>query len=281
MRSTTKIFILTLSMAVGSCSKTDPKPTPTPTSTTTSSTSSNASSGGNSTPTAPTVTAPDTYFLSNACGSLGSLGSWWAQDFTLSGSTSLVLRFSSRYKADAAILASGQVSNFKNNLGFTGYGVFDDLMGYKFLTLPAGSYTLAVRNQVSSANTYTIELDYYLSFPLTDKLSFYDTYVETVQVLNPGAYFYQGFSIQAGFRYFVDGNNTGVSTYLMPDSEISKFKAGTTFTFYTDYSSSTGECGYPGLYEIKLPVGNYYLAFRNEQTIVNTVNYEMERWKVN
>ncbi len=154
-----------------------------------------------------TTTAPNTFFLSNECYTVNNLGDWWAQSFTITATTNFVLRFASQYKADAAIVDESQINNFKNNQPFTGYAGFDDQFGYKYVTLNAGTYYLAIRNQISSANILAVELDYYIILPSTDQVTYNDDYVSGGQSLNSGAKLWQPFTIQNGFRYFIDGNN--------------------------------------------------------------------------
>lgn len=264
------VHIIILILLATSCKKDDPAPSNT-------SSTTNSTNGGTTT-TAATVTAPNTYFLSNGCYSMNKLGDWWVNGFTLNATTNLVLRFSSRYAADAAIVTDAQLDNFKNNKTFTGYAVFDDKFGYTTVTLPAGNYTLGVRNQISGANTMTIELDYAITLPSTDRATFNDYYINGVQTLNAGAKLWHPFTIEKGVRYFIDGNNTGLDCYVIPASELDNFKNNLSFKYYTDYSGT--DCANPGLIEYKLPLGDYVLAFRNSQSIPNTVEYLMERWVV-
>lgn len=207
----------------------------------------------------------------------------FTQGFTLGRNTTLVMRFASDYKADAAILTPDQVGNFKANRPFTGYTVFDDGFGTKSVTLPAGTYYAAARNQVSSANDYRVELD--TSIQLTEDAKgsyfFYDTYINEAEYVAPnGGRLWQPFTIQSGFRYFVDGANTGLKFYLFAASQFTAFRDGGRFNYYTQYSKDFVEPSGPGQFEIELPAGDYYLGFTNPNSINKAVVYTMERWRV-
>lgn len=207
-------------------------------------------------------------------------GAYWYQGFTLSKQQTFVLRMTCDYSADAAVVPEAQLGNFINNRGFTGYGTFDNQYGTKTITLGPGKYYLGVRSQTSSANTYRLELDYDISVPAdaSNTYSFVDNYIQgTNYVAANDGKLWHGFTIQAGFRYFVDGCNTGLSTYVIPASELTAFKAGGTFKYYTAYSGTDNAL--PGLDEISLPPGSYYLAFVNENSIKKPVTYSLERWR--
>ncbi|MBY0436368.1 MAG: hypothetical protein K2U26_19915 [Cyclobacteriaceae bacterium] len=229
--------------------------------------------------TVATVTAPNTFFLANQCLSMSTLGEWWVNGFTINSTSTFIFRFSSRYKADAAIVDNSQIDNFKQNKAFTGYGGFDDKFGYTTITLSAGSYYLAIRNQISTSNVVSVEFDYPITLPSSDRATFLDYYVNGVESLNAGAKLWQGFTIQKGFRYFADGCNTGLETYVIQASELDNFKNNQSFKYLVDYSGNG--CEQPGLDEYKLPEGDYYLVFRNTQSVPNAVNYLLERWRVN
>lgn len=244
-----------------------------------SSTGNNNNPGG--TPaTPPTVTVPNTIFISIECHDFSSLGDWVTQQFTVSSSTTFAFRFSSRYKADAAIILESEYANFTENRAFSGFGGFDDQFGFQTVTVSPGTYYLGVRNQSSAENTISIELDFDITLPASDKVTYFDSPFKGIEKLNAGERVARSFSIQSGYRYFIDGNNTGLDVFIISESNASAFINGQGFTYYSDYSGLEA-CNLPGLSELKLPAGNYYLAFRNNQSAPNNVNYIMEQWKVN
>ena len=65
--------------------------------------------------------------------------------------------------------------------------------------------------------------------------------------------------------------------YIIPAAEVDNFKKGNTFQYYADYHTEGG--GEPGLYEIKLPEGSYYVVGYSSK--VSAVTYNIEKWKVN
>ena len=226
------------------------------------------------------VTTPTTNFI-DFTQTLNNLGSWYMQGFTVSGPTQFVSRFTSQYKADCAIITADQVDNFKNNRSFTGYAIFDDQFGTNYITLNAGSYYYAMRNQITSANVLRAELDLAVSLPASNKTTYYDNYFQHSEIVGKnGGKLWQPFTIQSRFRYFLDGCNSGLKGYIIKASEIDKFKNGQTFSYYTDYSSDQVDNAQPGFNEINLPLGDYFLVFVNPGTVDNTVTYTMDRWAV-
>ena len=221
----------------------------------------------------------DTYFTDKH-GTFSGYGGYWYQQFTLSAKRTFVLRVAADYRADTAIIVPGQLSNFINNQGFSGYSLFDDSFGTKSVTLTAGTYYLAVRNQVSGTNTYRLELDYDIKVPADANYTykFIDNYLQGTRTVGAwGGKLWHGFTVQSGYRYFLDGCNTGLSTYVIPAHQLDAFRNNSTFTYYTSYSGNDN--AYPGLHEIKLPAGSYYLAFTNSNSIGKAVTYTMERWQ--
>ncbi|RYD31183.1 MAG: hypothetical protein EOP85_23025 [Verrucomicrobiaceae bacterium] len=179
-------------------------------------------------------------------------------------------------------MTGAELGNFTGNQSFSGYAIFDNQFGTKTVTLAPGTYYVAIRSQSSATNAYRLELDYDIILPpdATQTYSFVDHYIQgTEHVAANGGRLWHGFTIQSGFRYLVDGCNTGLSTYVIPASELSAFRSGGEFQYYTAYSATDN--AYPGLSEIALPPGSYYLAFLNENGIQKPVTYTMERWKTN
>lgn len=220
-----------------------------------------------------------TYFMDKH-GTFNGQGAYWYQGFTLGAQRTLVFRFVSDYSCDAAIVTPSQLSNFTSNQAFSGYGLFSSQIGTKTVTLPAGQYYLCARSRSQGSNTYRMELDYDIQVPkdANHTYSFVDNYIGESRKVSPnGGYLTHGFTIQAGFRYFLDGCNTGLATYIIPGDQLANFRSDQRFTYYTDYSGTDNAL--PGLSEIKLPPGTYYLAFRNRNSISKPVTYTMERWR--
>lgn len=218
----------------------------------------------------PAARALDTMFLEEGR-SVSGLGASWMQGFTISGTKTFVLRFASTYKADAAIISASQVSNFKNNQGFSGYGLFDDSYGTKTVTLGAGSYYLAMRSQVSGSNYLQIELDYYPEEQGYEASFSGPSGAEKVG--KNGGKLWHGFTWVSGSanKAYVDGVNSGVTYWVIPASDLNAFKNGGSFSYY--YTSSlTNE---PGLTWLNLPTGSYYLAFLNSDSVDQTVTYHL------
>jgi hypothetical protein len=240
-------------------------------------TNDTGSNTGNNNGTAPTITTPDTQFISSEDFLTNNLGDYWDQQFTVNATTTFVFRFASMFQAQAAIITSDQLANFTNNSTFSGVALFDKTIGTKPITLAPGTYYVAIRNETNGMNKWTTELDLSISLPASDECTFYDYYMNNSQAFPGGELLTQAFTIQSGYRYFLDGCNANFSTYIISADQVTNFNNGQSFTYFSDYYSSTG--GGPGLFEITLPPGNYYLAASSSTT--SAITYVMERWKVN
>lgn len=233
-------------------------------------------------PTTPnrTVTNPgeNTLFIASQNKTFSKHGEWTVEGFTISKTTSFVFRFAGQYKAQAAIITEAELNNFKAMNSFRGFSIFDNQYGYASVTLAAGKYYVAVRNTNNGANITSTELDLAYSLPASDRCRFYDKYIDGAKSWNAGGKMWHGFTIQSGFRYFMEGCNTGFETNIIPENQLDNFKNGRTFTVFTDYDKTGG--GAPGFYEVKLPPGTYYFVAHNKTNATQAIVYNMERWQL-
>lgn len=224
--------------------------------------------------------AVDTYFIDRG-GSFNGVGAYWYQGFTVGAKTTFVLRFTSDYAADCAIVEGGQLDNFINNRSFSGYALFDNAFGTKTVTLGPGTYYVGARGQAQVASAYRLELDYDIVLPktATETWTFVDHYIKGNEYVDAnGGRLWHGFTVQSGYRYLIDGCNPGgMGVYIIPAAELAAFKSGGTFRYYTDYSGT--DAALPGLDDLALPPGTYYLAVYNGTGVNRPVTYTMERWK--
>jgi hypothetical protein len=72
-----------------------------------------------------------------------------------------------------------------------------------------------------------------------------------------------------------------VETYVIPASQIDNFKNGTTFLYYTAYSTVAGvaDADQPDDYEIQLPPGDYYLVYFNRAANTKYAVYTRARYQ--
>lgn len=230
-------------------------------------------------PTQTSFTTPDTYFIDRT-GSFSGTGGYWSQGFTLSAPRTLVLRVVSIYAVDAGIFDPSDVNGFINGGSASGYGTFDNQFGTHYVTLPAGQYYVAVRNQSSGSNDYRVELD--LDIDLDPESGHTFAYVDGIsksQNVPANGRLWQSFSIQSGYRYLLDGASRNVETYVISEGELSNFTSGATFKYFTAYGGNDDPAN-PGLWEMRLPPGAYYLVFRNRTANEAPVTYTMERWRI-
>lgn len=242
------------------------------------------SSGGPSTPGSPstpsgqpTVTTPNTQFIASQDYTANGNGTYWTQQFTVNTPTRFVFRFTSQFQAQASIILPDQLSKFQSKQGFSGYASFNNQVGTNFITLNPGIYYVAIRNSSTGTNKWSMELDNAISLPASDKATFVDYYFSGAKSVTAGTRLWQPFTIQQGYRYFLDGCNVNCDVRIIPANQLNAFQAGQTFQYYADYYSANGAA--PGLIEIKLSIGDYYLVSYN--SFSGAITYTMERWKVN
>lgn len=216
----------------------------------------------------------ETFFIARQDASFSQQGDSWAQGFSISGDSAqtLILRFASVYRATAIIIDAADTQTFLDGGSVSYYDGFENNFGTNSLNLGPGEYALAIRNNTDGANNYSVELDCVKTF--ADATRFDSTTVAETVSANGGK-LWQPIEVNSGFRLWIDGANYGLETFLIPEVELENFKSGNTFNYYTDFSS-TSSGGFPGGYEIELPDGNYYLAFRNPQDADMPVTYTWE-----
>ena len=278
---TVSISLSSLMFVAGWCT---PDPTPAPkTPTTTAPTTTTPTTPTSSTPTTTQRTTTkwtgsDTHFLASQLHRLSKQGDVYLEEFSLSKTTSLVFNVATQYKSQVAIIRPDQLDNFKNNRAFSGPAVFDEKMGIQPITLAAGTYYVGMRNTTNGSNIVSYELDYTISLPASDRCRYNDTYISNYQFYAAGTKMWHPFTIQTGFRYFIDGCNTGMNVFFIAANQFDKFKNGQSFTHYADFKQGDNNGGDPGGVEITLPPGDYYLVARNESKESQAIVYAMQRW---
>jgi hypothetical protein len=202
---------------------------------------------------------------------------WWYQQFTISGTIGFVIRFSSRYAADAIIFSPSYINNFINmgSVPYT-YG-FNNQFGYQYFSLNPGTYVIGCRNQISGANYLSLELDLQITLP-SNEATFTTFGISGTPILNNNSYYWHQINIQNGYRYFFDGCNSTLDCFIIPYNQLNNFNTGNAFQYYSTYSGFN-EPSLPGHYEINLPAGSYYFAVRNFTGNPQTLNYIMEIWQ--
>ncbi|MFT3700127.1 MAG: hypothetical protein QM831_43680 [Kofleriaceae bacterium] len=207
-------------------------------------------------------------------------GGYVTQQFTITTPTAFVFNYVADYTSQAAIFPPDQLTKFQTNKAFTGNDVFDNIFGAHYFTLAPGTYYLGVRSSATASNIIRYELDYAVALP-SDCFVSAGTYFGANKVVGKnGGYLTQRFELIDGYRYFMDGANTGMDTYLIPESELAHFTAGATFLSYPSYSGSDPDA--PGFFELTtdlLPAGIYYFVARNPNTHDTTLAYHMEWWR--
>lgn len=204
-----------------------------------------------------------------------SRGDWTAQQFTVTASRATFrLRAATDYRADTFVFAPSELRRFQRNQSVRAWGM-DNEFGTMTLTLPRGTYYLGTRNQVSGRNRIRVEFDFLLNVPGSRFVGWGIADAGYVPV--DGGWWYHTFRVERGIRNFMDGCTTGIETYIIPSSDVWSFTRGDRFRYYAQYSGTATSL--PGLYELRLPVGGYAIAFWNsDYWDEGPVTYDIERW---
>ncbi len=226
------------------------------------------------------IPAAQADFIGEKGHTLTHSGDWWLNEFTISGSNqTLTLYFTAQYRAVGVIARVTQRSAFTSGSAFSYIDGFDGDFGVKSITLAPGSYFVGVRNSVSGSNRFSLELEDHP--PTYGDATFAQVGIQAADYVNAGGWFTHDFTIQSGFRYVIDGNNSGsLNTYIIDRTEKADFQANRAFTFYSDYGGEN-DPNQPGLATISLPPGNYTLAVRSTSSIREALTYRMYIYRLN
>lgn len=207
-------------------------------------------------------------------GAVGYEGSSFSGPFTFRSTQNVVLRFVSDSSADAMILTAKEVNKLRYGRKAKGYAKLEKRIGTQTAKIPAGTYYLAVRNRSQTmVNNFRCELDLQLNLGKSSRLV--DNPLQEATYVQSGAVYTKPFVVKGGFRYFLDGCNLGLDSYVIAESELSKFTNNQSFTALYSSQSANG----PGLWELQLEPGNYYLCFDNWNYSSTPVVCTLERWR--
>ncbi len=225
-------------------------------------------------------TTPNTFFesLQTSVASNGSV----TRTFTVSETTDFAMRYATDYTAQMVIMPADQAPAFEAFQGVSVVASWDGGAGTEFLTLAPGQYALGIRSSQPVRQEFSWELDYdIVGLPREHDYDFEFAGVvvsDALRVAANGGWAWQGFTIQSGFRYFLDGTNTRVDSWIIPEDQLQAFESGGSFQFFTAYEGTNA--GAPGLWEVRLPPGTYYLAMRsNDAEVDGYVTFVLEAWR--
>ncbi|BCM91216.1 hypothetical protein IAD21_03080 [Abditibacteriota bacterium] len=229
----------------------------------------------------PSAHAQNTNFLSDNGDVLTDGDDFYYQRFVINNPTTFDLRYTPDYTSDCVILAPNYLNAFASGGAYRYFEGFDGRYGTKRFTLAAGTYYVAIRNEVEARNNFSYELDVALTSVPSDNNGTYEFSRWGISgaryVAANGGILYHGFTTTSTERAFLDGCNSGLETYVIPSNQLNNVLGGRSFTYYTAYSGDGAAL--PGFIEVTLPVGSYYLVFINKSTIQKSVTYQMEYWK--
>ncbi len=155
--------------------------------------------------------------------------------------TFVFVALASQYKVTAGFFTPETIQAFLGGGQGSAYLLLDNKFGVVSDWIGAGTYYIAVRNNVSAANAYSLEVD---TINADDPYGW--TTSSCVKTLDPGTTASMPFTVASGTRVFVNGVNTGVQTYVIPADQLSRFQNHQSFTALTDCSyQEGGRLGYP------------------------------------
>lgn len=186
-------------------------------------------------------------------------------DFTVTTRDTVYFMFSAPTFADAFILTHPEFDKFRLNVDFTALTGFRNQSGRQTVTLPAGNYTVGVKN------TGGTPLDY--AFRIVTASNVQTVRANGTETLFPGARFTRSFTVNPGDQMLLSTVGEGLEGFIITPSEVNKFKGGAAFTpvggqqILTDLASGSASG------EITLNEGTFHLAFRNPTAINRPLVY--------
>lgn len=184
-------------------------------------------------------------------------------DFTVTSRDTVYFMFSAPTFADAFILTHPEFDKFRLNVDFTAVSGFRNQSGRQAVTLPAGNYTVGVKNTGATA------LDY--AFRIVTASNVQTVRANGSEILPPGVRFTRSFTVNPGDQMLLSTVGEGLEGFVVTPSEVNRFKGGMTFTpvggqqILTDLASGSASG------EITLNEGTFHLAYRNPTAINRTL----------
>ncbi len=182
------------------------------------------------------------------------------QEFRLTSSTTVTFYHAAQYRGnEAAIVDASGLADFEAGNAYRNFASYLDNCGFEQLQLSAGTYYAVLRNRGETPQTMSLEVD---RLPVFTNASGSRTIFQEKQQMNPGASVWHPFSLTSGEQFYIDGCNSGeVSTWLIPDTELSNFRNGQTFQYYEGFSNE--DANGPGGWAFNPGPGSYVLVARN------------------
>lgn len=234
------------------------------------------SGGGNTGQNPPQGIPNNTTFVSKY-DVFSAKGAYWLQEFTVNTATTFVLRLAAQYKLQAGIFPISQMAAFQNGSQVSGNAIFDDTYGIRAVTLAPGKYFVGIRNNVSGANSYALELDYGIRLPAPATRTQTESVAES---LTKGQWKSYKITTTTSSRIFVDGCNSGIDVYLVDESNYTKFQNNQSFQYLVGEFSGEQNKNTPGFAEIPNTGRIYYLVMSNRRGATgHSFTFTYEAWR--
>lgn len=180
-------------------------------------------------------------------------------DFSTTTSDNVYFLFSAPSVADAFVLTQGEYQKFSSGAGFRFVGGFRNQSGRQAFTIPAGNFTVGVKN------TGGIPLDY--AFNIVSAKNIQTIRASGTEPLAPGARGTKQFTVDPGEKILLTSVAEGLEAYIITTSEVNKFKAGLDFTPVTGQQILTDLASGSASGEVLLNEGTFHIAYRNPTNV--------------
>lgn len=198
-------------------------------------------------------------------------------EITINGSNqTFAFYVAADHSVQAAIFSPSQLPAFLAGQAFSSVVIFDNNFGSLSVTLAPGDYVVGIRNTGGPDNTWRLELDETAKYPPVQGSTFHSSVLSDARYVASGQRQTLPFTVVDGASYTVDGVNSGLDVYVLPQSEVANFTSGRNFKYFESYGGS--DKAYPGFWHLNLPPGSYSMAFRNTAKKPKAVVTSLLRW---
>jgi hypothetical protein len=186
-------------------------------------------------------------------------------DFATTTSDNVYFFFSAPTVADAFVLTQTEYTKFQSGGNFSSPGGFRNQSGRQAFTLPAGNFAVGVKN------TGSAPLDY--AFNIISAKNVQTVRASGTEGLPAGARVTKSFTVNPGDKMLLTTVAEGIEAFIIPPSEVNKFKAGIDFTPVTGQQILTDLASGSASGEVLLNDGTFHIAFRNRTNITRPAVY--------
>lgn len=208
---------------------------------------------------------PAVTYASFANGDLLTPGQAAKFEFTVSSQDTVYFLYAAPTVSEAYILNAVQFQRFQSGLAFSSPGGFRNESGRRTMTLPAGTYSVGVRN------TGSVPLDY--GFRVVSASNILSVRAAGTEALLSGGRVAKPFTVNPGDKMQLAVAAEGIEGYIIPPSSVNAFLAGLPFVPVTGQPILTALNAGSASGDIDLNPGTFYIAFRNPTAFPRAAPY--------